>query len=408
LRSFNEADTATGRRGDAARSEGAPPRRGDTETRRIRFRSAWTQAMKTDLASYKGIQAVVAAVVVVVLMLWMAGLFGTKIEPGRVEGRVAKAPEGVPRAVVEEVTVPVIEEAAGTVQAERKTIVSSRIVAVIREVKVRAGDPVAAGDPLVLLDDRDLIAKAQEAQRVVQAAEAARTKTEADYRRASQLIADGVISRSELDQAEMAFKVADADLERARQTLRAAEVSLSFAEIRASAAGRVVDRLADPGDTAMPGIPLLSLYDPSALRMEVPVRETLLTDVAVGQSLKVRLGAEAEVIDGTVDEIVPQAEAGSRTFLIKVGLPRRQGMYTGMFGRVLIPAGQRKRIVVSEAAIERIGQLDFVDTVSADGTVSRRLVTLGTPAGNGKVEILSGLRPGEVTLLRRQPAKHQP
>ena len=349
----------------------------------------------------QGLKTGVALLVMVLLMLWMAGVFGTKIEPGRVEGQVTKAPQGAPRAVVQAVTVPVIEEAAGTVQAERKTIVSARIVAVIREVRVRAGDQVSQGDLLVVLDDRDLIAKEQEARRAVEAAQAARTKTEADYRRGSQLIASGVISRSELDEVEMAFKVADADLERARQALRAAEVALSYAEIQAPVSGRVVDRLADPGDTAMPGKPLLSLYDPTALRMEVPVRESLLSGLAVGQSLRVRLGTEAEVIDGTIDEIVPQAEAGSRTFLVKVGLPRRQGMYTGMFGRVLIPAGQRERIVVPAAAIERIGQLDFVDTVDPDGAVSRRLVTLGAPAGDGNVEILSGLRPGEVTLLRQ-------
>jgi multidrug efflux pump subunit AcrA (membrane-fusion protein) len=144
----------------------------------------------------------------------------------------------------------------------------------------------------------------------------------------------------------------------------------------------------------------LSLYDPTALRIEVPVRESLLSGLHSGTVLQVRLESQPDLVEGTVDEIVPQAEAGSRTFLVKVGLPRREGVYTGSFGRVIIPAGKRERLLVPAAAVERIGQLTFVTTVDEERRASRRLVTLGPAIGDDHYEVLSGLRAGENVLLR--------
>ena len=353
----------------------------------------------------KSTQTLFALCLLVLIILWMAGAFHKKIAPGALEVQAAIAPESAPTALVEESTVPVIEEASGTVEAKRKTLVSSRIMAVISEVKVRAGDEVAQGDTLIALDSRDLEARAEEAGRAVDAAQAALSKAEADDNRAKQLLAQGVIGRSEFDQSDSAFKIAKAQLEAAKQSQQAAQVAMSFAEIKSPVAGRVVDRFAEPGDTASPGSPLLSIYDPTSLRIEAPVRESLLSQLKVGDRLAVRLGDAKETIEGAVGEIVPQAEAGSRSFLVKVDLPKTEGLYTGMFGRILIPAGERKRLLAPEAAFERIGQLTFVSVVGEGRRVSRRLATLGPTAGEGKVEVLSGLRAGERVLLHGQAAE---
>lgn len=103
-------------------------------------------------------------------------------------------------------------------------------------------------------------------------------------------------------------------------------------------------------------------------------------------------------MEGAIDEIVPEAEAGSRSFLVKVGLPREDGIYTGMFGRVRVPAGSRTRLVIPEAAVERVGRLVYVTTVGEGDVLARQLVTLG-PAFDGHVEALSGLRAGDRVLV---------
>jgi len=179
---------------------------------------------------------------------------------------------------------------------------------------------------------------------------------------------------------------------------------LSYATITAPKAGVVVDRLAEEGDTAQPGVPLLVLYDPDSLRLEVPVMEDLASRIQVGQKLTVRIDAlppEQREVEAVVDEIVPQAQSATRSVIVKCKVPRRPGMYEGMFGRLLVPAGKRRHLCLNVDAIERIGQLEFVDVVRPDGTLERRLIKTGRMGFPGRVEVLSGLKAGERVVLHQ-------
>ena len=81
-------------------------------------------------------------------------------------------------------------------------------------------------------------------------------------------------------------------------------------------------------------------------------------------------------------------------------IPASPRLYAGMFGRVRVPGGERRRLVVDARAIETIGQLEFVQVIDADGRSLRRLVTTGRPAEEGRVEVLSGLAEGERVVVR--------
>src|SRR5690606_18193574 len=156
--------------------------------------------------------------------------------------------------------------------------------------------------------------------------------------------------------------------------------------------------LAEPGDTAVPGRPLLRIYDPELLRVEAPVRESLAVGLRVGQTLAVEVPALGEVVNGTIDEIVPFAEPGARTLLVKVVLPTRDPrLFAGLYARIAVPAGEWRRVLVPADAVARVGQLAFVTVVTEADVLERRFVTLG-PAANGEVEIASGLAPGERVL----------
>jgi RND family efflux transporter MFP subunit len=328
---------------------------------------------------------------------WLSGWFEEKIPPGQVERVAAGIPADARTTRVVRVVEPAIEWASGAVQSARQTTVAAQILARIEDVHVAAGNEVAQGDLLVSLDARDLEARLQQAREVLKAAEAQRELARQELTRTEELLNRGVTTRQRFDQVFSVFRVAEAEVDGIRQTVTESETALSYTQIRAPVAGRVIDRLAEPGDTTAPGQPLLRLYDPSTLRIEAPVRESLAVDLKVGDRLRVEISALQETVTGTIDEIVPYAEPGARTLLVKVRLPGDPRLFAGMFARIAVPAGVRARLLVPVDAVTRIGQLEFVAVVE-DGHTARRMVTSAGLTADGRLEILSGLKEGEQVM----------
>jgi RND family efflux transporter MFP subunit len=330
--------------------------------------------------------------ILAVAMAQLAGFFGAKIAPGRVD----VPPVAIEGQVITVTAsqVPVIEQATGTVRSRHEAVLSARITARVIEVLVGAGDSVAAGDVLLTLDDRDLRARLQQREQAVVMARANLAEAEPRYARAKSLFAQNAASKAEVESAQAQLRSGHAELARSQRAVEEAETALSYSVIRASAPARVIDRLVDPGDTATPGEPLLRLYDPGALRLEASVRESLATRLERNQSLVVRIDALDAEYPVTIDEIVPSADPGSRSFIVKVSLPYDAKLYPGMFGRLLIVYGSDERYYVPARAVARVGQLEFVTVVAGEG-VERRFVRTGARSKDDQVEVVSGLRPGE-------------
>lgn len=343
-------------------------------------------------------EAALGALVLGGAVLWLSGGCEERVAPGHVEAEAVSA-EG--RAVpVEQASEPAVEWSSGQLASARHTAVSSRVLARIEEVRVRAGSRVAEGDVLVVLEAGDLTARVAGAEQAVRSAQARLALARSEHARAEELLREGVGTRQRLDQAAAELRAAEAGASGLGESLTEARTTRAFTEIRAPASGRVVDRLAEPGDMAVPGAPLLRIYDPSVLRIEAPVRESLAVGLRVGQTLRIDVPSLGGALEGQIDELVPFAEPGARSVLVKVRLPGgNERLFAGMFARVAVPAGERRRLLVPAAAIERIGQLEFVDVVGEGGARERRVVTTGEPAAGGRVEILSGLRAGESVFV---------
>ena len=335
---------------------------------------------------------------VVLIIMYMSGSFSKKVQPGTLEAgqeHVGDRPTDEVHRVVETEQIEVV----GTLRAKQRAEVSPKIMATIVELDVTAGDPVTKGMVVARLDDRDYRAQLEEAKQAVAAAEANVGNAKTQFERARNLLAKNAGSKQNYDNSETAYRVAQADLRQAEQAVSAAATNLSYTVIESPFTGIVVNKLVNVGDVATPGKPLMEIYDPTVLRLEAAVPEALSGDIAVGDEMKVTIDALDATFTGTVEEIVPQAQAASRSFLVKVLLPRDKRMVEGMFGRLFVPTSRRSRYCVSEAAIRRIGQLRFVDVVGPEGVLQRRQVTLGEHAEGGRVEVLSGLEAGERVVL---------
>lgn len=342
---------------------------------------------------------VVAGLVVLVATIgWLSGVFETKVQPGRADRDVRRL-AGEPTDVVHEIEKSTIEEAIGTLKASSRTVVSSKIMATINDIAVAAGDQVEKGQVLIRLDDKEYQSRLDQTKRALDAAVANRKQAEKHYQRIETLNKQNAASRSEFDSASRDVQVTIADEAGARQAVSESETMLSYTTIKAAKSGRIVDRLAEPGDTSRPGVPILVLYDATSLRLEAPVMEHLAVKLHPGDELKVYVDAHKREYSATVDEIVPQADAPSRSFLVKASLPKSDDLYEGMFGRLLIPAGVRRHLCLNTDAMIEVGQLEFVDVVLPDGNIERRLIKTGQLGMPGRQEVLSGVEAGERVLI---------
>ena len=352
-------------------------------------------------ASLKILGIVITLVLLSGIMAYLAGFFEKKI-PVDFSGVAPASDSG--RAVAVEVTSrPLIEQAVGTLRAKVETVISPLISATISSIAVWAGDEVKAGDVLVTLDARELQARVDQAHQAVVAAGARLVQTEKELARVRRIMkADpGAVSKAEGDRLQTALSTARAERMRLQRQKDEAQTALSYSKLTAPIAGRIVERLADPGDTARPGEPLLRMYNPVTLRLEASVRESVASKLAKGQSLVAEIDALKKRYPVVVDEIVPSADPGSRSFLVKVSLTDGAGLYPGMFGRLMIPIGQIDKVFIPLEAVTRVGQLDFVVVKTQQGAV-RRYVRLGERNPDAGVEIISGLAAGDQIIISKQ------
>jgi len=333
-----------------------------------------------------------------IVMAHLAGFFEEKI-PIDFKGVLPSRADGVILSV-EVTTEPVIEQAAGTIRAKVETVISPVITAKISTISVRSGDEVKRGEVLAELDSRELEARVGQARQAVVAAKAKLALAEKDSERLQRIYKaePGAVSKADLDRVLTALRTARAQLLGAQRQEDEAKTALSYSTLTAPISGRIVERYADPGDTARQGEALLRMYDPDTLRLEASVRESVASKLTRGQSLNARVDALDEEFEAVVDEIVPSADPGSRSFLVKVALKGSSGLYPGMFGRLLIPIGQTNKIYIPLRAVTQVGQLHFVIVKTEQGPV-RRYVRLGPHAGTDRVQVISGLAVGENILV---------
>jgi len=341
---------------------------------------------------------------------------------------VAAAPAAVTVAKVSVSEVAGWFEAGGIVQARTAATVTSRLLAPVREVRAVPGDRVRAGQVLIVLDGRDLEARARSARATTQAAGqgAAAAAAEQQAAAAALVLATATqgriaalevkrsATRQELDESTSALRAAEArvagaaaraqealsGVDSARAASDAADATESFALITAPFDGVVTEKIVEPGNMAAPGAPLMRLEDARGFRLDVRVDESRVGQIRPGGKVPVMLGAATDgatdgamtTINGSVTEIARAVDADSRAFLVKITLPATAGLRSGTFGRARFGGQSRRALMVPVGATVRHGQVASVFVV--ENNVARlRLVNMqGT-------EVLAGLSDGETVIV---------
>ncbi|TKB43461.1 efflux RND transporter periplasmic adaptor subunit [Thalassotalea mangrovi] len=345
------------------------------------------------------ITPILAVVLLLLAIAWLAGAFKDKIVPARLPMPTQSytSPYTVELQQMDD-----LEAFPAALQARDATLVSSRILARIETINVRAGQMISKGDVLITLNSTDLDARVSQAKAQVSAVKARAEEAARNFQRIQELQKQGLVSKSELDNASANTRQSNAQLLGARQALEEAQSGLAFATINSPISGRVVDRLAEPGDMATPGQTLLSLYNPSSLQVVANIRESIALKLTVGDKVQVKIDSLQQTVEGVVGEIVPAADANARSFEVKTDIEFNPALLPGMFARVLVTTGKVDRMLINKDYLRHFGQMEVV-WVANEEQLTRRFVRTGRQLGD-QVEVLSGLQAGEVIA---QPPRTQ-
>jgi RND family efflux transporter MFP subunit len=284
----------------------------------------------------------------------------------------------------------------GFVEAIDEAGVAARVMASVLEVSVREGDAVAAGQVLAVLDDRDARAGLAQAEALLEAARAQALQAQLAFQRSERLLGAEAMTAQEWEQAQAADDAARAQAESASRAVEQARVALSWYRLEAPFSGRVLARAVEPGQLALPGQRLFSLYRDDRLRLRAGVPEQLASELEPGAELAVEFD-HLPARTALLVRVLPPADARTGSVTLHLELPPSPDLRPGLLGRVLLPVGTRSALVLPRSAVEHIGQVERV-RLAREGRVVIVTVRTGKLRGEA-VEILSGLAEGEQVLL---------
>ncbi len=304
----------------------------------------------------------------------------------------------------------------GVVEAVRQTVIAAQVPGAVVELAVHAGDRVQAGQLLLRIDARSASQSALASDAQVQAARAQLDVAAREYERQQRLYQKNYISQAALEQAESAYKATQAQVKAQLAQADVARTQTGLHVVRAPYAGIVAEVPVALGDMAMPGRPLLTLYDPAALRVTASVPQTVAAQIVPGRLPEVELPglpAASRRVTPTALQILPTVDAATHTIELRASLPAGvAGAAPGLFARLWLPLGAEAGVAapapvsVPLQAVVRRAEMTGLYVLDSAGHPLLRQVRLGPVAGD-HVQVLSGLSAGERVVTDPQAAAAQ-
>jgi len=283
-----------------------------------------------------------------------------------------------------------LTEVMGTVQAVERATIGARVNGHIVKLPVILGSKVKKGDLLVSISAGEISAQLLQAQ-------AQLTKAQRNLDRERKLLKKNATTPETVKSLEDVKRIAEA-------SYKEAHTMLGFTRIEAPFDGTITGKMANIGDLATAGKPLLILENDKSLQVIADVPEALVLKVKTGDQLPVNIPAARLKINGKVTEVAPATDPLSRTAPVKLAIATHADLRPGQFARVTLQGSARKTIMVPESSVSRFGQMERIFIVNKN-QAQLRLVTSGIYQ-NGKLEILTGLTGGETIITNSNIKLH--
>lgn len=269
----------------------------------------------------------------------------------------------------------------------------------ITQVLVDAGDRVRAGQVLARIDRSAQVEKASQMAANVRAARAQADLAQAQLSRAEALVERGFISQADIDQKRASRDAAQAQAALAEAQLREMRALIARLDIKAPAAGIVLERSVEPGQVVGPGSgPLFRIAKDGAVEMRARLAEQDIARLKIGMPAEVTPVGQERFVQGAVWLLSPIIDPQTRQGEARISLPSNAMIRPGGFARVKIMAGAADQPLLPESAIQSDASGSFVVVVDKDNKAQRKPVVIGEVSSAG-VAIAQGLTGKEQVVL---------
>jgi RND family efflux transporter MFP subunit len=292
-------------------------------------------------------------------------------------------------------------EASGTLDARRPLPIGSvgeggRVVS----VPVDAGDWVSQGQVLAVLDRSVQVQQIASARANINVAQADAELAQANLDRALQLVERGFISKAEVDRLTATRDAARARVQVARAQLGELQERTARLNIYAPAAGLVLERNVDPGQTVGGGgEPLFTIAKGGEMEMLAKVSESDLAKLSVGTTATVTPVGLDKSFTGQIWQLSPTIEETNRQGTARIALSYAPGLRPGGFATATIASGTIVAPMLPESAILSDDQGSFVYVIDSENKAQRRPVRTGIVTDEG-IAVVEGLTGTEQVVLR--------
>lgn len=285
---------------------------------------------------------------------------------------------------------------AGEVRGRYESQLAFQVTGKITHRHVQLGSVVHAGDVLMQIDAKDIQQTVNSSSAQVSSAQSQLRLAESNLNRYRQLLDSGAVSRAQYDQYVNAYDAAMAGVQQASAQYAQGANQLDYSLLKADKAGVISSITAEAGQVVSAGQAVITIVQDGEQEIEINVPENRLEELKTAGQLKVTFWALPTVtLDGKVREIAPMADPITRTFKVRISLiTPPTSVKLGMTAAVaLFSSADRPTFTIPLTALYQTGAIPSVWMVNGD-TLTRRPIKTGA-FGNGTIEVLEGLQPGD-------------
>ncbi len=270
----------------------------------------------------------------------------------------------------------------GLLYYDRTSHVSSEVSGLVEAVEVNEGDQVKKGAPLVRLNteilEKDITLKKTRIEQI----ELRIRNAEKNYKRLESLYAKDGVSEKDFDDALFTFQDALMEKQAAENELEKLHIQKRKSVIKAPFDSVVLEKNVDSGDWVQQGKQLVAIGSINDLFVKVPVAETVLQFISIGDKVPVVVNAFNKELTGTIDDLDPTADEKTKNVFLKVRIPTLVKVAENMSATVYVSTSGKKQLgIIPRDALVKFQGKDFVYTVK-EGKAAILPVNIVTYLGN--------------------------